>query len=162
MIYFESKDLQKHFRLNEFYIHIETRLSLEDNFNILEQIEFYIRTQFNIDTSSLYKRVLNRLRNKNGTIEITPKINGKLYEFYKIIHTIYEKEYTHFNYSWNINKPNMTQGDVPFLLRNKNSQIISTLKQEKDEIFKVLQSSKNIKDFLNNMKLKNTNIELVF
>lgn len=160
MTFLENKNINNHFKINETYLNLEIKLSLEDSFNLIEQIEFNVKNFFKKDLTSLYKRVLNRLKNKDGIVEITPKVNGKLYEFYKTIHFIYTKEYRPFNYSWDINKQNMTQGDVPFLLKSRNTQI-TNFKQEKDEIVAKLQESKDIKDFISKIKLKNTNIEIV-
>lgn len=159
MIGIEQEALATHYKLNELYLNLEIRLTLEDSFNFIEETEYLIRKTFNKDLSSLYKKVLNRLANKNGVVELTPKKDGKLHELYKAIDFIYRNEYVKFNFKWNVND-NSTQGDIPFLLSTKQNKILEKLKIDKDLIMNTMNNALNIEDFISKIAISNTNIRL--
>lgn len=159
MIGLEKEALTTHHKLNELYLDLEIRLALEDNFTFLEEIEFSIKKVLNKDLTSLYKKVLKRLSNKDGVVELNPKNNGKLEELYKAIDFIYKYEYLRFNYKWEA-KANSTQGDIPFLLANRQRGILEKLKEEKNFIMSAMSNSTNIEDFIKTINIKNTNINL--
>ena len=61
-----EKQKKKHEAINNAFYRVEILLSLEDNFTFLNQLEYYIRSFLNMDLDVLYKKVLHRMKNKDG------------------------------------------------------------------------------------------------
>lgn len=159
MIGIEQETIATHHKLNDLYLDLEIRLTLEDNFTFFEEVEYLVRKRFNKDLTNLYKKVLKRLSNKDGIVELNPKIDGKLHEFYRTVSSIYKNEYMRFNFKWDANK-NLTQGDIPFLISTKQNSILGKLKEDKDLVMNTMKNAVSVEDFVNKMNVKNTNIEL--
>lgn len=83
----ENEKRKEHLTLNKDYLNLELMASIYDNFNKANHIEFKIRKKFKQPFSPLYKKVLKRLSktktNKDGLIELTPKLNGRLQDLYE-------------------------------------------------------------------------------
>ena len=110
----------------------------------------------------MYKRVLRKLKNKDGKYEITPKVGGKLYEFYRITNQIYKLEDTTTKYSWGRKKRTMTFNDIPFVKSHPlfRKHLLEDLEKDLKDVSSNLNNSKDIQEFIHNLALRTTNIKI--